>query len=72
MAKATGGVDLDHGENMDFPFEGRKQNKHSLRQLLLEEVELFEAADQQLQEEARAEHGMAPMGRGAMPPPSPR
>eukprot|EP01047_Picozoa_sp_COSAG01_P087383 COSAG01_NODE_20088_length_971_cov_1.180046_2_plen_34_part_01 len=33
---------------MEFPFEGQKQNKNSLRGLLLEEVKLFEAADQQL------------------------
>jgi hypothetical protein len=48
----------------------RKQNKHSLRQLLMDEVGLMEAADQQMQDELRAEQQM---GRGAMPPPqSPR
>ena len=48
----------------------RKQNKHSLRQLLLDEVGLMEAADQQMQDELRAEQQM---GHGAMPPPqSPR
>jgi hypothetical protein len=56
------------GENMEFPFEGQKHNKNSLRGLLLEEVKLFEAADQQLCAEARRNQ----RGQRGMPPPSPR
>ena len=48
---------------------GYRKNKHELRKLLLEEVELFNHADQQYQEDAEEER----MGRGgAIPPPSPR
>jgi hypothetical protein len=53
---------------MEFPFEGQKHNKNSLRGLLLEEVKLFEAADQQLCAEARRNQ----RGQRGMPPPSPR
>ena len=86
---------MDHGDDMEFPFEGAspshppplggiflgktltqtgcgsgyRKNKHELRKLLLEEVELFNHADQQYQEDAEEER----MGRGgAIPPPSPR
>ena len=68
LAKTNGGPQLDHGVEMEFPFEGRKHNKNSLRALLLEEVSLFEHADRAMQEEMRRERG----GVRGMPPPSPR
>ena len=65
LARTNGGPQLEHGEDMDFPFEGKKQTKSSLRQLLLEEVSLFEHADRHMCEQARR-------GGSGMPPPSPR
>ena len=53
-----------------YDAQARKQTKTSLRQLLLEEVDYFEAADRHFQDEVRADQQM---GRGVMPPPqSPR
>ena len=66
LAKVNAAPHLAHGAQMEFAFEGVKQNKQSLRQLLLEEVTMFEHADRAMQDEHRRGGGHG------MPPPSPR